>query len=227
MNKFRVVEKFISINGEGKLAGELAVFIRFAGCNMRCTYCDTLYAMDIDAPISLMSEAEIYEYIKNTGVRNVTLTGGEPLIQPGIPELIRRLTVDENLRIEIETNGSIDTRRFLEGMTAPAAERVSFTIDYKCPASGCESYMYMPNFENVRNSDTVKFVVSDMNDLNRMLEIISEYRLLEKTAVYVSTAFGAIKPEDVVGFMTEHKLNGLRLQLQLHKYIWPPEKRGV
>lgn len=227
MNKFRVVEKFISINGEGKLAGELAVFIRFAGCNMRCTYCDTLYAMDIDTPISLMSEAEIYEYIKNTGVRNVTLTGGEPLIQPGIPELIRRLTVDENLRIEIETNGSIDTRRFLEGMTAPAAERVSFTIDYKCPASGCESYMYMPNFENVRNSDTVKFVVSDMNDLNRMLEIISEYRLLEKTAVYVSTAFGVVKPADVVGFMTEHKLNGLRLQLQLHKYIWPPEKRGV
>ena len=85
---YNVVEKFVSINGESKFAGQLAVFIRFRGCNLNCVYCDTKWANTADAPAEQMTKEEIYDYIKSTGVRNVTLTGGEPLLQKGIQELL-------------------------------------------------------------------------------------------------------------------------------------------
>ncbi len=218
MPEYRVVEKFISINGEGQRAGELAVFIRLAGCNMRCSYCDTLWALEKDVPFVSKTEEEIVDYLRSAGVKNVTLTGGEPLIHKDIDVLIRSI-LDAGFRLEIETNGSIDIRRF--------DERASYTVDYKCPGSGCESFMYMKNFENVGKNDTVKFVVTDMKDLDRMREVVSEYDLTAKTKVYVSTAFGEIKPADVADYMIEHKLNDIRLQLQIHKYIWDPMMRGV
>lgn len=105
---FKVVEKFISVNGEGLKAGELAVFIRFAGCNLNCSYCDTMWANEHDVEYELMNEYEIYEYIKGTGIRNVTLTGGEPLLQKGLEALLEILFDDKDIEVEIETNGSID-----------------------------------------------------------------------------------------------------------------------
>ena len=107
---YNVVEKFVSINGESKFAGQLAVFIRFRGCNLNCVYCDTKWANTADAPAEQMTKEEIYDYIKSTGVRNVTLTGGEPLLQKGIQELLEYLAKDKNIRIEIETNGSVDIK---------------------------------------------------------------------------------------------------------------------
>ena len=107
---FKVVEKFVSVNGEGPSSGQLAVFIRFAGCNLNCSYCDTTWANEKNVPYELMSADDIYKYIKSTEVRNITLTGGEPLLQEGILELLELLSKDKELNIEIETNGSVPLR---------------------------------------------------------------------------------------------------------------------
>lgn len=223
MNGFSVVEKFISINGESRRAGELAVFVRFRGCNLRCNYCDTLWACVDTAECEYMSVQEIYEYIKSTGIKNVTLTGGEPMLQKDIKELLKLLGGDRDLRIEVETNGAVLLDEYYRIMP----ENVSFTVDYKCPGSGMEKLMCLRNFEEIRELDTVKFVVSDRNDLDCMVKIIDTYRLTEKCMVYVSAVFGRIEPQEIVEYMTEHKLNDVRLQLQMHKFIWDPDKRGV
>ncbi len=217
----KVVEKFISINGEGQRAGELAVFVRFKGCNLRCSYCDTMWANEADCPFSEESPQEIYDYIVKSGVKNITLTGGEPLLQKEMPELLALLTADENLRVEIETNGAVDLGPFA------GENRPSFTMDYKLPSSTCEDKMILSNFDLLGAEDTVKFVSGSMEDLNKALEIIHRYDLLSKCKVYFSPIFGAIEPAQMVDFMMEHKLNDARLQIQIHKVIWDPDKRGV
>ena len=141
MAKFKVAERFVSINGESVKAGELAVFIRFTGCNLNCSYCDTKWANEADAPYEELTDAEIYDYIKRTGVRNVTLTGGEPLIQKDIDKLLLMLAMDEELQVEVETNGSVDIAEF-KALT----DRVAFTLDYKLPGSGMESNMCFSNY---------------------------------------------------------------------------------
>ena len=151
--KYRVVEKFISVNGEGRLAGQLAVFIRFAGCNLRCSYCDTKWANEESVEFEEMSEKEIYDFIKETSITNVTLTGGEPLIQKGIEPLLLLLTDDKQLNVEIETNGSIELLRFLKIIQGKAV----FTMDYKLQSSSMKNAMKLNNFEYLRPNDTVKF----------------------------------------------------------------------
>lgn len=222
MSDYNVTEIFKSINGEARRAGETAVFVRFAGCNLLCNYCDTLWALAKDVPFTSMSEEDIYGFIRESGIRNVTLTGGEPLIQPDIEKLIDRLLSDESLRIEIETNGAVDIRPFMRD-----EERLSFTVDYKCPGSGMESGMVMSNFETVGKHDTVKFVVSDETDLDKMKEVVRDYDLTERSVVYVSAVFGRIDPKEIVDYMLKNKMNDVKLQLQLHKFIWDPNERGV
>ncbi len=222
MAEFRVVEKFVSINGEGTKAGQLAVFVRFAGCNLNCSYCDTKWANRADVEYEAMNEFEIYDYIKTTGVKNVTLTGGEPLLQDGIEKLLKILSSDKNIRVEIETNGSVYIGQYRD-----ISDNMMFTVDYKLAGSGMESRMCLDNFEEVTLTDTVKFVVSDMDDLARANDIIKEYALADRCRVYISPVFGQIEPEDIVNFMIENKLNDVNLQLQMHKIIWDPDKRGV
>lgn len=222
MATYRVVEKFISINGEGTRAGQLAVFIRFAGCNLDCNYCDTKWANEPDAQYTEMTEFEIYDYIKSTGVKNVTLTGGEPLLRESIDKLLRILSSDKTIRVEIETNGSVGLAPFRE-----ISENISFTVDYKLPGSGMESMMDCENYEELTMSDTVKFVVSHGDDLQKAKDIIEEYKLTEQCNVYISPVFGRINPQEIVEFMIEKHMNDVNLQLQLHKIIWDPEKKGV
>lgn len=215
----QVVEKFLSINGEGWRAGETALFIRFRGCNLHCSYCDTMWANEADCPFEEESPRALADYALQTGIRNVTLTGGEPLLQKDIKELIR-LLLEEGLRVEIETNGAVSIEGF-EGA------RPVFTMDYKLPSSGYESRMLLKNMESLRKEDTVKFVSGSRQDLERALEIIRAYDLTERCHVYFSPVFGAIEPAEIVGFLLEHKLNDVRLQIQMHKVIWDPDKRGV
>lgn len=222
MAKFQVVETFVSINGEGRRAGELAVFIRFFGCNLNCSYCDTKWANEPDVKFRWMSEEEIYEYVKETGVRNVTLTGGEPLLRPDMEILLTKLLADSSLRVEIETNGSVDLTTFAKLPFSP-----SFTMDYKLAGSGMEENMNRNNFSLLTLEDTVKFVVGSKEDLERSAQIIAEEKLLERTAIYFSPVFGKIEPEEIVNFIIERKLNDVRVQLQLHKFIWDPDKKGV
>ena len=214
MGDYKVVEKFVSINGEATHAGELACFIRFAGCNLACGYCDTKWANEPQVPYESMSVEEIYAYIKSCGVKNVTLTGGE--------SLIALLAADKNLRVEIETNGSVD----ISGYDA-RPENVCMTLDYKLPDSGMERFMHTENYAWLKPQDAVKFVVSSTRDLETAKKIIETYDLCEKAAVYLSSAFSAITPAQIVDYMIQENMKDVRLQLQMHKYIWDPEKKGV
>ncbi len=215
----KVVEKFTSINGEGTRAGELAVFVRFKGCNLRCSYCDTMWANEADCSYEEETPEEITNYVLATGIRNVTLTGGEPLLQKDIRELIH-LLLQAGLRVEIETNGAVRLSEFCE-------ERPIFTMDYKLPSSGCEEHMIAENMELLEINDTVKFVCGSQEDLVKALEVIQTYDLTSRCHVYFSPVFGSIEPVQMVEFMLEHQLNDVRLQIQMHKVIWDPNERGV
>lgn len=222
MAEYKVVEKFVSINGEGTKAGQLAVFIRFQGCNLNCSFCDTKWANEPDAPYTKMTEKEILTYIQGTGVKNVTLTGGEPLLRPDMHTLLETLHEDASLRVEIETNGSIALSQYRFTEDFPL-----FTMDYKLPGSGMEAQMRLDNILELKKADTIKFVVGSKDDLVRAEEIIIQNDLINRCHVYLSPVFDRIHPEDIVKFMIERKMNNVNLQLQMHKFIWNPEKRGV
>ena len=222
MAEFKVAEIFTSINGEGTKAGQTSVFVRFTGCNLNCSYCDTKWANEPNAEYKLMTDREILSRIKETGIKNVTLTGGEPLLREGIHELLEEIAKDGFLQAEIETNGSIDLKPFCD-----IENRPSFTMDYKLPLSGMEKHMCLENFEILEKKDTVKFVSGSIEDLKKALEIIRKYDLSRRCYVYISPVFGSIEPAKIVDFMVENKLNDVNLQLQLHKFIWDPNMRGV
>lgn len=222
---FNIIEKFVSVDGEGPTAGELAVFIRFQGCNLRCSYCDTKYSWDEESKnnIEVLNANEIYDYIKSTNVKNVTLTGGEPLIQENIDNLLELLNEDEELVIHIETNGSVNIKDFKDKY-----KNIIFILDYKCPSSNMIKQMDKENLNIVDNKDVYKFVVGTKEDLNKALEIIKLYDLQNKCLVYFSAVFGSLLTmEEIVEFMKENNLNNVRLQVQLHKIIWDKEVRGV
>ncbi len=218
---YPVAEKFISINGEGTRAGELAVFIRFRGCNLRCSYCDTAWANSDSAPTVMTSARELAGYADRSGIRNVTLTGGEPLLQKDISALVQLLGAGGH-SVEIETNGAVSVAKLAAGKYRPV-----ITMDYKLPSSGMEKYMMTGNFSVLCRKDTVKFVTGSTEDLERAAVITEEYSLTERCNVYLSPVYGAIDPADMVEFMKSRAMNGVRLQLQLHKYIWDPGRRGV
>lgn len=223
MSVFHVAEKFLSINGEGLRAGQPAVFIRFRGCNLKCSYCDTAWAQGEDCPAEIMTENEILEYILSTGVKCCTLTGGEPVLREGFDKLCELLSKQENLRTEIETNGSAD----LCYIAAQRGENIVFTMDYKLPSSGMEQHMNTDNFKYIAERDCVKFVCGGREDLDRAYEIINEYGLSERCSTIFGPVFGRIEPAEIVDFILEKKLMSSRVQLQLHKFIWEPDKRGV
>ncbi|MBE5905822.1 MAG: putative 7-carboxy-7-deazaguanine synthase QueE [Lachnospiraceae bacterium] len=228
MQTYKVVEKFVSINGEGQNAGKIAAFIRFAGCNLNCSFCDTKWANCTDAPYEEESAAQIVEYIKTKNVRYVTLTGGEPLLREGIPELTRALLEIEGLTIEFETNGSVSLAEMDAVRRGRKAEdRVLFTMDYKLIVSGMEEHMKKDNFAYLLPKDTVKFVVGSKADLERMRKIIKAHALSNRCALYVSPVFGQIEAAEIVDYIIENQLNEVTMQLQMHKFIWDPDKRGV
>ena len=228
MNQFHVTERFVSINGEARRAGELSCFVRFAGCNLCCNYCDTRWSCDPEAECELLTAEELHTWIRDCGVTNVTLTGGEPLLAPGIEKLLRELGQDGALRIEVETNGAVSLRSVID-----IPGNISYTMDLKCPGSGMAEHMLWENYELLRPEDTVKCVVSDRQDLDWVRDKLEERHLIgtskqtDHAMVYISPVFGRIHPKEIVDYMKEYKMNDVRLQLQLHKYIWNPEKRGV
>lgn len=212
----KVIEIFESIEGEGVRAGQLATFIRLAGCNLRCPYCDTKYSWDTSEAKD-MDVDEILQVVRDLGVCNITLTGGEPLVHPGVQELLQEL-VEDGCCVNVETNGSVDIEPFRR-------PQVFFTVDYKGPSSGQEEKMFLPMFRTLREQDVLKFVVGTKEDLDRARLVCD--LLAPECTIYVSTVFGELKPADVVNYMVSHNLQDWHLQLQLHKYVWDPEKRGV
>ena len=214
-----VNEIFSSIDGEGVRAGELATFIRLSGCNLRCNYCDTKYALDKNSGKE-MTITEILDEVNKFKVKNITLTGGEPLIHDNIEELINKLTENE-YKINIETNGSVDIEKYLN--------RCLITMDYKCTSSLMEKTMMLENLEKLTENDVLKFVIRE-EDFKCVEKILKQYRL--KCYVYISPVFNEIELPNIVEFMKKCNLNGIdmnkvRLQLQMHKIIWDPNMIGV
>lgn len=217
--EFNVVEIFDSIDGEGKRTGELTTFIRLAGCNLRCSYCDTPYGLDFKQGIP-MKMSEIVNKCIEYSNKNITLTGGEPLARIFIMDLIGKLST-VGFEVNIETNGSIplyDNFRL---------KNVFYTMDYKCPSSGVENKMDLENLLYLDKDDVLKFVVGSEEDLDTTWKILDEYQ--PKAQVYISPVFGKIKPVEIVDYMKEHKqsFKDARVQVQLHKIIWNPDERGV
>lgn len=216
---YNLAEKFVSINGEGRFAGELAVFLRFSGCNLRCSYCDTMWVNESGCETTFYSLDEIDEYITSTGANHVTITGGEPLLQQNLGPLFERI-VSRKLSVEVETNGSVPLGEYM--LKFP---QVSFTMDYKTPSSFMESKMYLPNLALLRKNDTLKIVCGDKADLCKAQDLVN---LVDKDVViFISPVFGKIEPKDMVEHLVTNKLTRLKLQLQLHKFIWSPDEKGV
>ncbi len=221
MAVYPIAETFLSINGEGTRSGQLAYFIRFPVCNLHCSFCDTRWACK-DGDWEQKTTEELVELVKSSGAELVTLTGGEPMLQPELRDLIETLTKECKVLCEIETNGSIDISEY----DGPCI-RPSFTLDCKLPGSGMEEHMLYSNYNHLRKTDTVKFVCGSAEDLDRAREIIDRFDLTSKCTVFLSPVFGSIEPADMVTYMTEHKMSKVRLQLQIHKFIWDPEEKGV
>ena len=219
-NKYKVNEIFLSIDGEGYRTGLPVVFIRLYGCNLNCSYCDTRYSCE-QQEYKEMSLYDILVEVLNYGVPRVTLTGGEPLIHPGVKDLIVSLVAND-IEVNIETNGAVDLDEFIE---FKYNSKVVFTMDYKCKSSGMEDKMILSNLEFLQPKDVIKFVVSNYNEMEKMEYILEASKC--KAQVYVSPVFGAIEPKELVEYVLENKLNNVKVQVQLHKIIWNPNMRGV
>ena len=217
---YPVAEHFVSINGEGAEAGRLAAFIRLRGCNLHCSFCDTTWACSNSCPCEYLSTEDLLAWLDQSQVRDVTLTGGEPLLTDHVDDLIRTLG-KAGYRVEIETNGSVDISPFESIRPRPV-----FTLDYKCPGSGMEDHMLTGNYSMLTGDDSVKFVVGSREDLDRARQICSKHDLGDRCGIFLSAVFGKIDTKDIVQYMMDHHFTEARLQLQMHKFIWDPAKRG-
>lgn len=216
---YNIVEIFHSIEGEGKRAGQSATFIRLAGCNLRCSYCDTTYAMD--GTFTEMTLDEIITQVKSKNIPRVTITGGEPLLTKNVNKLLQEL-LKSDIDVNIETNGSIDIANFAEEHD----KNLFFTMDYKLPSSGETNKMHIPNFNKLAEKDVLKFVISDEHDVEHMINFLRT--LKSNPQIYIGAVFGKYNLQNLVAAILKYpELKNATLQLQLHKIIWDPNDRGV
>jgi 7-carboxy-7-deazaguanine synthase len=214
-----IAEMFWGINGEGLKSGSAAAFIRFSGCNLSCSWCDTAWANSEDCPVTYKTPDEIYAKLLDRGIKNVTLTGGEPLLQKNIGNLLKLLVADSFFYTEIETNGSIPLDYIRR-----SGEKISFTVDCKLPSSGMSENVCYKNFGLLGKRDCVKFVAGTPEDLEETARIMKEYSLPKRTNIFISPVADVMNPEIIADFIVENALDA-RLALQLHKIIWGNARR--
>jgi len=214
MSDLIVNEIFHSIQGESSYMGQPCVFVRLTGCNLRCTYCDTAYAFHEGKTMPL---GDILSRVGEFRCRLVEVTGGEPLMQEGSLGLMTALC-DRGYEVLLETGGSIDI--------GPVDSRVHRVVDVKCPGSAMHHKNRMENLALVTKHDDVKFVISDRKDFDWSLDVVRSHRLLERTNVLFSPVFGKVEPVSLADWILESG-EPIRMQLQMHKYIWEPTARGV
>lgn len=211
----KVNEIFHSIQGEGSAAGLPCVFVRLTYCNLRCTYCDTEYAFYDGKDFTI---EEVIDEVKKYGCNLVEITGGEPLVQMDeCLELMKQLS-DSGFEVMIETGGSLPINEI--------DPRVKIIMDLKCPSSGMLKKNLYENINYLKPTDEVKFVIGNKEDYEWAKEIITEHSLNTKCEILFSVVFGKLEPIDLVNWILKDKLN-VRFQLQMHKFIWHPETRGV
>ncbi|MEW6348527.1 MAG: radical SAM protein [Thermodesulfobacteriota bacterium] len=200
---------FRSVQGESTFAGYPCAFIRLAGCNLRCRYCDTTSAQQGGEEISI---DVILKKVGEYGLKLVEVTGGEPLFQPETPELVAAL-LKKGLKVLVETNGSFD-------ISVLPKEAVAI-VDIKCPSSGEKNSFLWDNVWKLRPHDEIKFVISNRMDYEWARGIVRERFEAGKQTILYSPVFGELSPRRLVEWLLEDG-SWARLQLQLHKYIWPP-----
>ena len=244
-----VIEIFSSIDGEGSRQGLLTTFLRLHDCNIRCSYCDTTYSYGIDSVFTEMTVAEVANVIESLGNHRITITGGEPLLQVAVVELIDELN-RRNLQImqdntsgqtgltcingadkfdkrEMLNNSPYDFNIETNGTIVPSFQRenVWFTYDYKTPSSLAEESMNVDIFKAATERDLIKFVVGSPEDLDCMRYIIEQYPTAAQ--IYVSPVWGQIEAASIIDYMKEYNLQNVRFQLQIHKFVWDPDAKGV
>ena len=245
-----VIEIFASIDGEGSRQGLLTTFLRLHDCNIRCSYCDTTYSYGIDSVFTEMTVAEVANVIESLGNYRITITGGEPLLQEAaVVELIDELN-RRNLQImqdntsgqtgltcingadkfdkrEMLNNSPYDFNIETNGTIVPSFQRenVWFTYDYKTPSSLAEESMNVDIFKAATERDLIKFVVGSQEDLDCMRRIIEQYPTVAQ--IYVSPVWGQIEAASIIDYMKEYNLQNVRFQLQIHKFVWDPDAKGV
>ncbi len=210
----RVTEIFHSIQGESSFAGRPCAFVRLTGCPLRCTWCDSEYTFHGGTEMGL---EDILANVRSFGCRLVEVTGGEPLHQPEAFMLIERLCSD-GYDVLVETSGAIDI--------TPVDPRARIIMDVKCPGSGMMDRMDWKNLDRIARKDEVKFVVKDRVDYEFARTIIERHGLTERCPVLLSPSFGELDPRQLAEWVLADKLP-VRVQLQLHKFIWDPQTRGV
>ncbi|MDW8465393.1 MAG: radical SAM protein [Chloroherpetonaceae bacterium] len=210
----KVNEIFFSIQGESSRMGLPCVFVRLTECDLRCTYCDTEYAFYEGEERSLES---IIETVQSYGCNLVEITGGEPLLQDEVYPLMSRLC-DLGYDVMLETGGHI--------LVDKVNPRVKKIIDMKTPSSGMLKRNDYRNLEIASPSDEIKFVIGSRLDYDWLKKVMEEYRLAERLTVLMSVVFGELSPQTLAEWILADRLR-VRFQLQMHKYIWSPETRGV
>jgi len=213
-----VLETFVSIQGESTHAGRQCFFIRFAACNLRCNYCDTAYAWDASAA-AMRSIAELLALVRASGQPLVELTGGEPLLQPELPVLAQAL-LEAGCEVLLETNGSLPVDAMPPG--------VKKIVDVKLPSSGMDEHNDIDNYSRLGPDDELKFVTGDRTDFDWALAWIKRYRLRElKIPLVFSPVYGAVEPAELARWVIDSGMPELRMQIQMHKVMWHPDRRGV
>lgn len=210
----RVNEIFFSIQGEGPLAGLPCIFVRLAGCNLNCRWCDTDYARSEGSEMSIEA---ICGQVARFPCRRVELTGGEPLAQGQAVHLLQRLC-DDGYEVLLETNGSFDV--------AVCPTEVRRIIDWKCPSSRENNRFCRANLLDLRTDDEIKFVCADREDFDFACQCILDHDLLGRCHLALSPAAGQLEPAQLSEWILDAALD-VRLALQLHKIIWPGIDRGV
>jgi 7-carboxy-7-deazaguanine synthase len=210
----KVNEIYHSIQGESSKSGLPCVFVRLTYCNLRCAYCDTEYAFYEGDDKSI---EEIINDFKKFNCKLVEVTGGEPLVQKECLDLMKRLC-DEGFDVMLETGGSLPIKDI--------DERVLIIMDLKCPSSKMEMKNLYENINFLKPKDELKFVIGNREDYAWSKELISKYDLKDKSEILFSVVFGELEPVSLVNWIIEDKLD-VRYQLQMHKYIWHPETKGV
>jgi 7-carboxy-7-deazaguanine synthase len=210
----KVNEIFYSIQGESLYAGLPCQFVRLSGCNLRCSYCDTRYAYDDG---QFMTISDIMDHLSQNACRLVEITGGEPLCQDGTPVLISQL-LDNGYTVLLETNGSKDIR--------VVDSRCIKIIDIKCPGSGESEKNDLKNLNRLTENDQVKFVISGRKDYEYAKNIIfSTWNPPLPVPVLFSAVHQALSPSLLAQWILEDNLD-VRLQVQLHKILWPNDEKG-
>jgi 7-carboxy-7-deazaguanine synthase len=210
-----VNEIFHSIQGESSRAGQPCVFVRLTACDLRCSWCDTPYAFSEGRKMSI---DDIVAQVRSFGCPLVEITGGEPLLQRDVYPLMQRLLAD-GIEVMLETGGHVSTEQVPPGVTT--------ILDVKCPASGESGKNHWPNLERLRPGDEVKFVIQDRADYDYAREVVDRCRLAGRAhAVLFSPVHGVLDPKALAAWILADRL-AVRLQVQVHKYIWGANARGV